>query len=76
MRAVPDFDRDGAGTMSVQDPVCGRHFDLMIAVANLEHDGWAYFFCSSACCRAFQANPDRYVSGTPKRGRVAERPDV
>jgi YHS domain-containing protein len=46
--------------VTVQDPVCLRRFDLGDAVASIDYDGWAYFFCSDACHRRFQAMPERY----------------
>ena len=52
--------------MMVQDPVCRRAFDLDGAVAAVDHGGWAYFFCSERCCRAFQADPDRYAAQAPR----------
>ena len=57
--------------MMVQDPVCRRAVDLGDAVAAVDRSGWAYFFCSETCCRAFQADPDRYAAQAPWAPRPA-----
>jgi YHS domain-containing protein len=55
--------------MNITDPVCGRSLGLEDAVACEEHDGWAYFFCSSGCRDAFICAPKRYASRpNPMRG--------
>lgn len=51
--------------MTVQDPVCGRKIDVSEAVASVDHDGWAYFFCSEECYRTFRADPARFGKGRP-----------
>ena len=55
---MADFEPDKEVT--VTDPVCGMHLALEKAVAQAEHEGWAYFFCSNACHELFQAAPERY----------------
>lgn len=42
----------------VIDPVCGMRINPDDAVANAEHDGQRYWFCSEACRSAFVAGPD------------------
>lgn len=56
-----DLERD----VTVTDPVCGMHLALEKAVAQAEHEGWAYFFCSNACHELFLAAPERYTSSRP-----------
>lgn len=46
--------------MKVRDPVCGKEIDLVDAMASEDRDGWAYFFCSSACHRLFNLSPERF----------------
>ena len=50
------------------DPVCGRTVRTASAKPSI-HDGTAFYFCSSDCREAFEANPARY----PKRtdGRIS-----
>ena len=58
--------------MKVTDPVCGMNLDVEKAVAQEDHEGWAYFFCSSTCHHLFKRSPERY-SGKPETapGRTA-----
>ncbi len=48
--------------MRIKDPVCGMEFDAEKAVAQTEHEEKTYYFCSEACKRQFDANPERYCS--------------
>lgn len=48
----------------VTDPVCGMRLTPEKAVAQEEHEGWAYFFCSEGCHKLFLSAPKRY-SSTP-----------
>jgi P-type Cu+ transporter len=62
--------------MEVKAPVCGKTVEFRGSVDPIEHDGWAYFFCSPGCRRRFLADPDRYAARplTPSRpARVAGR---
>ncbi len=45
-----------------KDPVCGMQIEEADAAGQTEHEGSAYYFCSSACKSTFEANPDEYVS--------------
>lgn len=47
---------------TVRDPVCGMTIDSETAKARTELNGQTYYFCSSVCATAFEANPDRYVT--------------
>jgi Cu+-exporting ATPase len=47
--------------MHVYDPVCGKPIDLVDAVASIEHEGWAYFFCSLDCHDEFKRSPGSFA---------------
>jgi hypothetical protein len=47
----------------VTDPVCGMKVDRDKAVTK-EFGGRTYYFCSSHCLQAFEADPDKRLSGT------------
>ncbi len=44
------------------DPVCGMSVDRRSAAGSLAFDGQEFFFCSQACVKRFQTNPEAYVS--------------
>ena len=44
----------------VTDPVCGMKVDRAKA-ATLHFAGETYYFCSTHCLHAFEADPDKYV---------------
>jgi acyl dehydratase/YHS domain-containing protein len=43
------------------DPVCGMSITPTEAAAGIEYDGERYLFCSSACARLFEADPETYL---------------
>jgi uncharacterized protein len=45
------------------DPVCGMTVDRDKAVTK-ELGGRTYYFCSNRCLHAFEADPEKYLSGT------------
>ncbi|MGB8635088.1 MAG: heavy metal translocating P-type ATPase [Rhodanobacteraceae bacterium] len=47
------------------DPVCGMRTDPEHAAHHAEHDAHVYHFCSEACRKKFQSNPDRYLGDAP-----------
>ncbi len=49
------------GTMKVTDPVCGMRFEQKKAVTSVEYQGRTYYFCTEACRRQFEEDPDRYL---------------
>src|SRR4051812_16506430 len=49
---------------SAVDPVCGMQVAPATAPASLNHEGKAYYFCCPSCLKRFQADPNRYLSGT------------
>ena len=44
------------------DPVCGMTVDENTAAATSEHEGRTVYFCSEACKKKFDADPDAYAS--------------
>ncbi len=44
----------------VTDPVCGMKIDPKTSAATREHDGTTFYFCSTGCANAFDADPHRY----------------
>ncbi len=44
-----------------KDPVCGMDVDEKNAPATLVYKGKTYYFCTQACKRAFERNPQKYV---------------
>lgn len=53
----------------VVDPVCGMEVDPETAPAKAEYKGQTYYFCAAACKKAFEKDPERYLTG----GREGER---
>jgi len=45
----------------VKDPVCGMTIDSESAGTRLDVQGRTYYFCSTGCRQAFEAQPGRYV---------------
>ena len=59
------FSKKGGSTET--DPVC--HMDVDIKKPNggtWEHNGETYYFCGPGCNRAFQKEPEAYLSGDKK----------
>lgn len=46
-----------------KDPVCGMDVDEGSASSISEYEGRTYYFCSPACKREFDGNPEKYASG-------------
>lgn len=62
---IPLFNRRGGG--DAIDPVC----DMVVSTRNppggaWEHEGQTYYFCGPGCNRAFQREPEAYLSGEKK----------
>lgn len=51
---------------TVQDPVCHMDVDTGTAKYTSEYQGRTYYFCSLMCLRAFENEPQRYVSLHPR----------
>ena len=48
------------------DPVCGMKVQPEKAAATREHDGNTFYFCSTHCAAAFDADPHRYGHPQPE----------
>jgi YHS domain-containing protein len=45
----------------VIDPVCQMKITPSDAVATIEHEGTAYYFCSQDCADSFKESPEDYL---------------
>ena len=45
----------------VKDPVCGMEIDPQTAAATSTYQGQPYYFCTTACKKAFDKNPGQYA---------------
>lgn len=45
----------------VKDPVCGMDVDEKKAAATSIYRGRTYYFCTRACKRAFEEEPEKYI---------------
>lgn len=61
--------------MSVRDPVCGRTIGISDVVANVDHKGWAYFFCSTECQLAFEADQTKFATERPTTPVMKDQTD-
>ena len=58
---IPLFNR---GRRRAADPVCAMPVDTAQPPGGShEHNGQTYYFCAPGCNRAFQKEPDAYLSG-------------
>src|SRR5436309_2890558 len=53
--------KQDAGPELHHDPVCGMHIEAKDAAGTLEHNGNAYYFCSTSCIEKFKAHPENYL---------------
>ena len=44
-----------------KDPVCGMEVSRMTAADECDYQGKTYYFCASACRKAFEAEPEKYI---------------
>jgi YHS domain-containing protein len=49
-------------TTTVHDPVCGMDIDPATAAGTSEYKGQTYYFCSLGCKKAFDKDPEKYLS--------------
>ena len=45
-----------------KDPVCNMEVNEKKAAATSQYKGKTYYFCAVACKKAFDANPEKYLS--------------
>ena len=56
-----------SGNNRATDPVCDMQVDIRKPPGGtFEYQGDTYFFCGPGCNRAFQKDPDAYLSGAKK----------
>ena len=48
----------------VKDLVCGMEVDPKTAAGKTEYKGQTYYFCSPGCKKAFDKDPEKYVSAS------------
>ena len=61
---IPLFSKNGG---TAKDPVCDMDVDTKSPGGGIwEHGGETYYFCGPGCNRAFQKEPDSYLSGEKK----------
>lgn len=48
----------------VKDPVCGMDVDPKTANWSSTYQGQTYYFCSPGCKKAFDENPEKYLTST------------
>lgn len=46
-----------------KDPVCLMDVEETTAAATSEYNGATYYFCAPGCKRAFDKDPEKYLSG-------------
>jgi YHS domain-containing protein len=62
---IPLFGKKDSPT--AVDPVCGMNVDMnKPSGGTWEHEGETYYFCGPGCNRAFQKEPQAYLSGEKK----------
>jgi YHS domain-containing protein len=57
-----------------KDPVCGMDVDKQQAAATAEYEGRIYYFCAPACKKAFEKEPEKYVSSATQMGSDEGQP--
>ncbi len=45
------------------DPVCHMEVNEKTAAAKSEYKGKTYYFCAVGCKKAFDKNPEKYLTG-------------
>jgi YHS domain-containing protein len=61
---IPLFGKKGPTAV---DPVCEMDVDTdSPSGGTWEHEGQTYYFCGAGCNRAFQKEPEAYLSGEKK----------
>jgi YHS domain-containing protein len=62
-----DFNTREVSKMAI-DPVCKMDVDEKTAPAKSEYKGKTYYFCAPGCKKAFDADPEKYLSGQGGHG--------
>jgi YHS domain-containing protein len=51
-----------------KDVVCGMEVDEATAQWKSEYKGKTYYFCAPGCKRSFDADPEKYLTGSADKG--------
>ncbi|MEP6918293.1 MAG: heavy metal-binding domain-containing protein [Acidobacteriota bacterium] len=57
---------DHPNAPSEVDPVCGMTINPADAAGSYEYKGTRYYFCNPSCLQRFTADPEEFLSSTPK----------
>ena len=49
-------------TTTYKDPVCGMDITADTAAGKSEYKGQTYYFCSPGCKKAFDKEPEKFIS--------------
>ncbi|MBI3697626.1 MAG: FAD-dependent oxidoreductase [Acidobacteria bacterium] len=61
---------EGTSNKIVRDPVCHMEIEQERAMAERQHGGISFWFCSAGCAELFERDPDRYLSSpAPERAQ-------
>jgi len=52
---------------AVEDPVCHMKLDEHTVKFKSEYEGETYYFCSLACKKKFDENPEKYIKSYIKK---------
>lgn len=53
------------------DPVCKMHVNIPDAAASLDYHNETVYFCSVACEKKFEKDPDGYMRGMSDEEQIA-----
>lgn len=56
----------------IKDPVCGMEVTPETAAAQRDHMGQTFYFCSTHCADAFDADPHKYAHAAPAQAAAAK----
>jgi len=56
------------GVQMATDPVCKMEVEESQAAATSEYKGKKYYFCAVGCKKAFDQNPEKYVTEEKEPG--------
>ncbi len=68
MKEVLKMTRLATSTATIIDPVCGMNVLPGNTALVVKHDGSSYYFCAEGCRKAFEEDPEKYLTRrVPKR---------
>ncbi len=48
----------------IKDPVCGMEVKPSEAAGTVEYNGETYYFCAPGCKKAFEKDPEQFLSSS------------